>query len=152
MILKNFHSDNHWDKNSSRKWISWFGQYCFYNGEKMSTKVEINWWILFQVKFWNPLHTSSKLLPKVMFWSLNHGRLVRKAHTLHRCIVYVSILIGQMLWAGATIGFSKSITKMNLVSFRFQCSLIWSAHGNHIGMETLFQIDKNTFICRKRTN
>ena len=25
-------------------------------------------------------------------------------------------------------------------------------HGNHIGMETLFQIDKNTFICRKRTN
>ena len=35
--------------------------------------------------------------------------------------------------------------------------LLWRAfstpyHGNHIGMETLFQIDKNTFICRKRIN
>ena len=29
---------------------------------------------------------------------------------------------------------------------------VWFEHGNHIGMEILFQIDKNTFICRKRTN
>ena len=25
-------------------------------------------------------------------------------------------------------------------------------YGNHIVMEILFQTDKNTFICRKRTN
>ena len=24
---------------------------------------------------------------------------------------------------------------------------VWFEHGNHIGMEFLFQIDKNTFIC-----
>ena len=33
-----------------------------------------------------------------------------------------------------------------------QTRMICNYHGNHKGMETLFQIDKNTFICRKRTN